>query len=328
MSTSRRRTTARRVADDDIEDPQSSQGASQNQRRGSTRQPLKRAQTHAESDDDDGDEDDEAPIDVDNLADAPLTASAAPTLKGYAVDWARIQDRVMQSAKTIIEVGEATADTAEGQEREKGIKDLDKVMRELIDVAADMNAHEKSLEKLHDKLRHGEEITDLREQYRADVVERTNAYKAKTSRQKYAKVKEYASFREQVFQVEHPDEPMPPVSEFIPKEDGDESDDDDDMEIGGVSQNFKCPLTLSVLDDPYTSQPCGHSYSGAAIKDYFKPGRKGERKQCPAAGCSTQLQWSDVQPDGALARRVKLWERRQKRAAERAEEEVDEVVED
>ena len=40
----------------------------------------------------------------------------------------------------------------------KGIRDLDKVMRELIDVAADMNAHEMSLEDIHGRLVAGEEI--------------------------------------------------------------------------------------------------------------------------------------------------------------------------
>ncbi|KAL1713012.1 hypothetical protein EV715DRAFT_212543 [Schizophyllum commune] len=325
MSTSRRRTN-RRVVDEEIEDAQPSQDASQSQRRGSNRQAPRRARSQPESDDGLEVEDDEAPIDVDNLADAPITDSAALTIKGYAQDWGRIQERIMQSARTITEVGEATADAAEGQEREKGIRDLDKVMRELIDVAADMNAHEMSLEDIHGRLVAGEEIVGLREKYKADVVERMNAYNSKTSRQKYAKVKEYATFREQVFQVEHPDEPMPPVSEFIPKEDGDESDDDD-MEVGGVSQTFTCPLTLGVLKDPHTSKLCGHSYSGAAIKDYFNSGRKGERKQCPAAGCSTQLARADVEEDAALARRVKLWERRQKRAQEKADEDVDEVVE-
>ena len=43
----------------------------------------------------------------------------------------------------------------------KGIKDLDKVMRELIDVAADMNAHEMSLEDIHGRLVAGEEIVGI-----------------------------------------------------------------------------------------------------------------------------------------------------------------------
>ena len=36
-------------------------------------------------------------------------------------------------------------------------------------------------------------------------------------------------------------------------EDGDDSDEDDDLEIGGVTQNFNCPLTLTPLVNPVTS---------------------------------------------------------------------------
>lgn len=36
-------------------------------------------------------------------------------------------------------------------------------------------------------------------------------------------------------------------------EDGDDSDDDDDVQIGGVTQDYKCPLSLTILVDPLTS---------------------------------------------------------------------------
>ena len=36
-------------------------------------------------------------------------------------------------------------------------------------------------------------------------------------------------------------------------EDGDPSDDEDELEVGGVTQDFKCPITLVVLEDPMTS---------------------------------------------------------------------------
>lgn len=45
---------------------------------------------------------------------------------------------------------------------------------------------------------------------------------------------------------------MPPVRDLIPAEGGDEEDSDDDLEIGGVSQNFRCPLTTNLLEDPLT----------------------------------------------------------------------------
>ena len=45
---------------------------------------------------------------------------------------------------------------------------------------------------------------------------------------------------------------MPPITEFIEKEDGDDSDDDD-LEVGGITQDYKCPLTLRTLENPVTS---------------------------------------------------------------------------
>jgi hypothetical protein len=63
---------------------------------------------------------------------------------------------------------------------------------------------------------------------------------------------------------------MPPLTDLIPKgqqiyilcslymlnygtEDGDEEDDEDDLEMGGVTQQYNCPLTLTPLVDPMTS---------------------------------------------------------------------------
>ena len=40
---------------------------------------------------------------------------------------------------------------------------------------------------------------------------------------------------------------------IIKTEDGDDSDEDDDFEIGGATQNFNCPLSLTPLVNPVTS---------------------------------------------------------------------------
>lgn len=119
---------------------------------------------------------------------------------------------------------------------------------------------------------------------------RANEYKEKTTRQKYATADEYFSFRQAVFvslqsvgshtsnfkcvvqEVQNPEIAMPPVTDFLQRggccsqllwllfaealfypEDGDESDDDDDLVMGGVTQDYKCPLTLTILVDPLTS---------------------------------------------------------------------------
>lgn len=36
-------------------------------------------------------------------------------------------------------------------------------------------------------------------------------------------------------------------------EEGDESDDDDEILVGGRVQDYKCPITLTILVDPVTS---------------------------------------------------------------------------
>jgi hypothetical protein len=113
-------------------------------------------------------------------------------------------------------------------------------------------------------------------------------YRNKTTRQKYAKSEPYLLFKQGIFVCQSSssshlvffisfpfrrrfatqEQPCLPsqtsfrkvwlliiyfaVSQNIP-EDGDASDDDDDVEMGGVTQDYKCPLTLTTLVDPMTS---------------------------------------------------------------------------
>lgn len=36
-------------------------------------------------------------------------------------------------------------------------------------------------------------------------------------------------------------------------EEGDEDDDDDDIVVGGATQDYRCPITLTLLRDPVTT---------------------------------------------------------------------------
>ena len=121
-------------------------------------------------------------------------------------------------------------------------------------------------------------------------------------------------------------------------EPGDVSDDDDDVEVGGVTQDYKCPLTLTPLQDPVTSyaptftffglsgtnntfenfrKACNHSFSRAAIREYLSRGPK----NCPATGCNKRITLADLKDDKALERRVKEHARREAMRAE--DEDVD-----
>lgn len=119
-------------------------------------------------------------------------------------------------------------------------------------------------------------------------------------------------------------------------EPGDASEDDDDIEVGGVTQDYKCPITLTPLEDPLTSyalspmdnspnlnhrtnsrKTCKHSFSGAAIREYLA---RGVRK-CPATGCNKKITLADLKTDKALERRARDHARREAMRAE--DEDVD-----
>jgi hypothetical protein len=80
----------------------------------------------------------------------------------------------------------------------------------------------------------------------------------------------------------------------------DEEDSDDEVQIAGVTQTYRCPLTLQIFREPYSNNVCNHTFEKEAITEYINsqgtvfhpPQRNGEarargRKQanCPEAGC-------------------------------------------
>ncbi|KAF9781616.1 zinc-finger of the MIZ type in Nse subunit-domain-containing protein [Thelephora terrestris] len=189
--------------------------------------------------------------------------------------------------------------------QDKTLKDLDLMMRGLMDVEQYHYLQRDVVSSFHGRLTRGEEIEQVGTQFGEGYKEKKEEYEAKTSRQKYLKNDDYKDFKEAIFQVDHKDEAMPPMTTFIEKEPGDASDDDD-IEVGGVTQDYKCPITLTPLEDPLTSKICNHSFSGAAIREYLSRGSK----KCPATGCNKKLTLTDLKMDKALERRVKEHARR------------------
>lgn len=127
-------------------------------------------------------------------------------------------------------------------------------------------------------------------------------------------------------EVNHPEQGCPPISHWLEK--GPEDEDDSDFEMGGTTQNYRCPLTLLTLQDAHTkyvpqimipfpairtctpvlqlaclylpravlilsSPECGHSYSGTAIAQLLEQGRmvNGRRQamKCPEPGCNAKV---------------------------------------
>ncbi|KAJ7147531.1 hypothetical protein C8R43DRAFT_535232 [Mycena crocata] len=273
----------------------------------------------AQPDEDDDDDDDR--IDIENFADQPLTKADCSKIQGLASDWDSIETALHQPSPIISGVAASMTEAA-GEDAQEGLAELDRVMKGLLDVQALMTGHSKVLSDIIQSVARGDDITNAKDKYLSLVDDMNAEYDSKTTRQKYMKNDQYVSFKEGIYEVDHPGSAMPPITDFIPREDGDESDDDDDVIMGGVTQEYKCPLMMTILEDPLTSSVCKHSFSSVAIKDMFK--NKHGAQKCPASGCSKSFTLADCKPDPDLARKVKAFKRRQLRTQE--DSDAEEVI--
>lgn len=102
---------------------------------------------------------------------------------------------------------------------------------------------------------------------------------------------------------------MPPLQSLIPREEGDD-ESDDDVEVGGVVQDYLDPLTRQMLENPMTSKVCGHSYSRASIYEFLG----NQTKACPTSGCNRRINKNDLVPDENIERRVRARKRQLEQA--------------
>ncbi|KAF8326967.1 zinc-finger of the MIZ type in Nse subunit-domain-containing protein [Cantharellus anzutake] len=200
--------------------------------------------------------------------------------------------------------------TTPGQEVQK----LDASFKTLIDAEASIGDHQKALRQVALQVGQRTLSSSAKELYTKEVKKGKMAYEAKTTRQKYAKNNLYGSFREDIWNARHPEEPMDPIINSIPREEGDE-EDEDDFEVGGTTQDLKCPLSLTLFEDPVTAKKCKHSFSKKSINEYLH----GRPKECPATGCHEIISPHDLEVNRGLEFRVKARIRREKEKAEENE---------
>ncbi|KAL7423242.1 hypothetical protein Q5752_002542 [Cryptotrichosporon argae] len=119
----------------------------------------------------------------------------------------------------------------------------------------------------------------------------------------------YANFRQEVWEINHKDEPCPPVTRWLARDDADGSDDD--VEMGGVTQTYRCPITMRTYEDACKNTECGHYYSFKAIQQMVAAaGRRRAGTKCPMAGCRQPVTMETLQKDPQMQRRADEYERR------------------
>ncbi len=115
--------------------------------------------------------------------------------------------------------------------------------------------------------------------------------------QRYASHNDYVLFKRTLHDAQHPNEDgtiphastwfgpdgQPVLSKVGEEVDAPGGEDDDEIQIAGEVRTFRCPLSMRMIDEPYSSSKCKHTFDKTAIVDYLS---NGQEKQCPETGCS------------------------------------------
>ncbi|KAF7314398.1 SP-RING-type domain-containing protein [Mycena kentingensis (nom. inval.)] len=315
-------------AHEDVDDDDAPAASRKVKREGTGKKKAKGAAKHTELAPDNEDDDDEV-IDIAHFSanPRPLARQDCQKLNALAGDWDGLIKPTFNTVSKSLEGAASGMADSQSTEVEVELSKLDSIMRGTIDVRALFNTQSQLLRDMVQQVTRGQEITDAKEHFETLRDEAKAKYDAQTTRQKYAKNEEYLAFKQAIWEAQKPGEAMPPITDLLEAEGGDDSDDED-VVVGGVTQNFNCPIALTTLENPYTSTVCKHSFSFVSLQSFFNDVRGGMAKKCPTAGCSKSFTMAQCQADSALAKKIKDRERRLDAAAaqKRAEEDDDDEV--
>lgn len=90
---------------------------------------------------------------------------------------------------------------------------------------------------------------DAPTQYTETVEAALAARNAKTTRQRYGDSSNYKAFRTRIWNSLS-DDPMPPLNDLLPAEEGDGDGDEDEVLIGGSRTDYRCPISMCTMTDP------------------------------------------------------------------------------
>jgi E3 SUMO-protein ligase NSE2 len=135
-----------------------------------------------------------------------------------------------------------------------------------------------------------EPIVNTRELLAQEREARKTMYAQLGVYEKYCRNNDYISFKKMLQDARDPDVPVPDPSGWF-DEDGrpvlgrsvSGAGEKEELEVVGVKQSFRCPLTLAPLVQPLTSRKCGHTFEKEAILDFVRT--NGPSVRCPQSGC-------------------------------------------
>ncbi|KAK0382765.1 hypothetical protein NLU13_9861 [Sarocladium strictum] len=143
--------------------------------------------------------------------------------------------------------------------------------------------------------------------YKSLVSAKQASYTALTPHERYALNNEYATFKKlwHLGLVGEDGPPLPDASRWFDSrgrpvlsaaegERGLESDEEDDIEVAREVVSLICPLTQSVMKEPWSNRRCKHTFEREAIQHHL---RVSGEAQCPQTGCSQIFNFRDFKDD-------------------------------
>lgn len=113
-------------------------------------------------------------------------------------------------------------------------------------------------------------------------------YEDKSLHQRYGLNNDYINFKRLWHDAVHSvdKKPLPDASRWFNDNGGEEAEeeDDEDLIVAGEKKDLRCPLSMVMMTEPFTSAKCNHTFEKAAIVEFLR-GKPGRTARCPLTGC-------------------------------------------
>ncbi|KAI1827240.1 hypothetical protein F4861DRAFT_398540 [Xylaria intraflava] len=143
-------------------------------------------------------------------------------------------------------------------------------------------------------------------------------YATRSLQERYAVDNDYIGFKrlwwDAVHSVDH--KPIPDSSRWFTGntaggEEGEEEEaEEEDLVIAQEHISIYCPLSMVIMDEPYTSTVCKHTFNKAAITLFLRS-QPNQTAQCPQTGCGKDISIKDFYDDQVMLRKIKREKQRQ-----------------
>ncbi|CAJ2505480.1 Uu.00g128740.m01.CDS01 [Anthostomella pinea] len=134
-------------------------------------------------------------------------------------------------------------------------------------------------------------------------------YATKTLHERYGLNNDYVGFKSMWHDAIHGQDgkPLPDATRWFTQNGGDgdgDDDEDEDLVLAEEHISINCPLSMVVMDQPYTSRKCKHTFNKPAIAEFLR-GHQGGRAMCPQTGCNKEVSLADFYSDQVILRKIK-----------------------